>query len=147
MRNTMLAVVIVYILLAGAAFAQEVAPEPGTDVNQATDLFERYGLAGLAIVATVAIIGIAWYVVKKREPRDPSPPTTPLGFTAFFAVLLATLPLSGCASGIQKEAAARSIDVVEKVVHDLEGRVVPPIAQSERDANQDQINTLKDSVR
>lgn len=136
MRNTILAVVIVYVLLAGAAFAQEVTPDPGTDIEQAAGLFEKYGLAGLAIVATVAFIGIAWYVVKKRN-------------AAALLVLCAAslLPLSGCAAGIRKEAAARSIDVVEKVIHELEGRVVPPIAQSEKDANQHQINTLKDAVR
>lgn len=73
-------------------------------------------------------------------------PAKPAGeVTGLILVAALSLTLSGCAAGIQKDAARASINVLEPVVHDLEDRA--GATASERQANQKQLDTLKEAVK
>jgi hypothetical protein len=64
--------------------------------------------------------------------------------SAALLALAGMLTLTGCAAGIQKDAARASVNVLEPVIHDLEDRA--GASDTERKANQKQLDTLKKAV-
>jgi len=64
---------------------------------------------------------------------------------ASVGLLALALTLSGCAAGIQKDAARESIRVLRPVIKDLEERA--GATESERKANEKQLSTLEEAVK
>lgn len=152
MRSTtgvlsLLLFVVMAMVFATGALAQGEGPPTS---SEASELVSKHGLvAGLSILGGLALIGIVWFVVKKRNPLgEPElPPTRNLGATAFFVCLLAALPLTGCAGGVQKAALREAIGGLKPVFTDLEGRAQPPLTDTERSANARHWQALENAAK
>ncbi len=114
-----------------------------TTTDTALELPDTTGWPWYAQLIALAIGGLllVWGGVKvkqawKPKAKDVVPP---------LLMAVALLGLTGCAAGIQKDAARASINVLEPVIHDLEDRA--GATESERKANQKQLDTLKEAVK